>query len=93
MKSALEAMLETEMDVHLGRKELYSATPLLKDDGSSSSTKHRRNGHSPKTIQGDLEPIPKPCSLLPCGGEGLEMRGFWDRHLVRLFPFVIQAKY
>jgi transposase-like protein len=55
MKSGLEQMLDTEMDVHLGRK----GTP--KDDQQSSTNKgkkkgssNRRNGRSRKTIQGDL---------------------------------------
>jgi transposase-like protein len=68
MKSALERMLDTEMDVHLGRKALTSAPgggPLVakaSDDAASSSppaspgkrSANRRNGRSQKTVQGDL---------------------------------------
>jgi putative transposase len=54
MKSALERMLDTEMDVHLGRK----ATAALPTDAAEplgpSSPKNRRNGHSPKTVRGEL---------------------------------------
>ena len=54
MKSALERMLDTELDVHLGRKAL----PTLPADVSPSPTppapKNRRNGHSPKTVRGEL---------------------------------------
>jgi putative transposase len=58
MKSALERMLNTELDVHLGRKGL----PALPSDESPSEPPkkpgkrppNRRNGHSPKTVQGDM---------------------------------------
>ena len=54
MKSALQRMLDTEMDVHLGRKEV----PALLDPPSHSppadASKNRRNGHSQKTVQGEL---------------------------------------
>jgi putative transposase len=50
MKSGLERMLNTEMDVHLGRKgEAESpATEQAKQAGN------RRNGRSKKTVQGEL---------------------------------------
>src|SRR5437870_11787115 len=54
MKSALERMLDTEMDVHLGRKTI-AALPI--DEGPAkdpSGSINRRNGRSPKTVQGDL---------------------------------------
>lgn len=80
MKSALERMLNTEMDVHLGRRQLSITEPaeLLKEtppqappaaaldesaaaNESSSSpanskkrSRNRRNGHSPKTVRGDM---------------------------------------
>ena len=60
MKSALERMLNTELDVHLGRRTLPGAAvdaPLLEQLGEAPPAKrspNRRNGHSPKTIQGDL---------------------------------------
>lgn len=65
MKSALERMLNTEMDVHLGRKTLTvdadgpsRETPASADPTSPSETgkrsSNRRNGRSRKTVQGDL---------------------------------------
>ena len=65
MKSALERMLDTELDIHLGRvseeplrerssdSEEVAAAPQTGQRGSS-----RRNGHSPKTIQGDMGKLP-----------------------------------
>jgi putative transposase len=62
MKSALERMLNTEMDVHLGRRAdpaaadsaaaVADATRLL--DEVQSPAKNRRNGHSQKTVSGDM---------------------------------------
>ena len=68
MKSALERMLNSEMDVHLGRRTLASAAdaaqslalapaPLASASPPASPTKrspNRRNGRSKKTVQGDL---------------------------------------
>jgi len=66
MKSALERMLNTEMDVHLGRKTLSAAPeePAVETatalDSSSPAARpakgspNRRNGRSRKTVQGDL---------------------------------------
>ncbi len=66
MKSALERMLDTEMDVHLGRKALSADaefTPTETSNSSDSSAapaspakrfSNRRNGHSRKTVQGDV---------------------------------------
>jgi len=51
MKSALERMLNTEMDCHLGRSPSAEvAAPAAPTPGS----RNRRNGHSKKTIAGDL---------------------------------------
>jgi putative transposase len=65
MKSALERMLNTEMDVHLGRKtltvdadeppaetsaSLEPSPPVSREECSSN----RRNGRSRKTVRGDL---------------------------------------
>ena len=53
MKSALERMLDTEMDVHLGRKAI--AAPPAKEVGEGGPAPgNRRNGHSQKTISGEL---------------------------------------
>jgi putative transposase len=65
MKSALERMLDTELDVHLGRKSLDVAgekaveLPALKEASLPAArpakrASNRRNGHSRKTVQGDL---------------------------------------
>jgi putative transposase len=63
MKSALERMLDTEMEVHLGRKKLtLSTTDSTEDQGatvaaespSDRPAKNRRNGHSSKTVSGEL---------------------------------------
>lgn len=60
MKSALERMLNTELDVHLGRRTIPALTPELSavgEDASPSTVpgpKNRRNGHSKKLVQGDL---------------------------------------
>jgi putative transposase len=68
MKSALERMLNTEMDVHLGRKTLPVAPDgeRLPDEGATSPAEpgppaspgkrppNRRNGRSCKTVRGDM---------------------------------------
>jgi putative transposase len=63
MKSALERMLNTEMDVHLGRKPTVVTAPLQVDQAplaaaasprAGKRSPNRRNGHSQKTVQGDL---------------------------------------
>jgi len=58
MKGALERMLDTEMDVHLGRKTLAALPPDETQVGEPGAAPNRRNGHSPKTVQGDLGKIP-----------------------------------
>ena len=63
MKSALERMLDTEIDVHLGRRTLSvpsdsSEAASAPESPPTSSGKNRRNGHSPKTIQGDMGRLP-----------------------------------
>jgi putative transposase len=66
MGSALERMLDTEMDVHLGRKQLPGSLGELPLPGVADSSpesqpkpraKNRRNGHSQKTVHGDLGQI------------------------------------
>jgi transposase-like protein len=65
MKSALERMLNTEMDLHLGRKTLSGAEPpaaealpttdpLSSPSDQGKGKSNRRNGRSRKTVQGDL---------------------------------------
>lgn len=53
MKSALERMLDTEMDVHLGRKTIPAMATTEPATGEPAAP-NRRNGHSRKTVQGDL---------------------------------------
>lgn len=65
MKSALERMLDSEMDVHLGRRTLPSAAGVEPSAAAASEPSpaaslgkrcrpNRRNGRSRKTVQGDL---------------------------------------
>ena len=64
MKTALERMLNTELDVHLGRKAAPAALQVAPGEAATSdeqpaaatkpSQSNRRNGHSRKTVQGDL---------------------------------------
>lgn len=60
MKTALERMLNTEMDVHLHRRgptELTSDAPATNSpatDATATVTKNRRNGHSKKTVGSDM---------------------------------------
>ena len=66
MTSALQQMLETEMDVHLGRRreaqEAAEQEPepaaAEMDSGSVPAARNRRNGHSRKTVQGELGELP-----------------------------------
>jgi len=65
MKSALERMLNTEMDIHLGRKTLPvdpegppAETPASAEAPPPAATRkrpsNRRNGRSRKTVRGDM---------------------------------------
>jgi putative transposase len=54
MKSALERMLDTEMDVHLGRKIIAALPTDAIESLGPPAPKNRRNGHSPKTVRGEL---------------------------------------
>jgi putative transposase len=61
MKTALERMLNTEMDVHLGRRANSAATDTTPAADEATTTppaaKNRRNGHSQKTVSGDMGEI------------------------------------
>jgi putative transposase len=65
MKNALERMLNTEMEVHLGRRgqqaEVAAAVAVsdapATDDPLPTARKNRRNGHSRKTVSGDMGDI------------------------------------
>ena len=54
MKSAMERMLDTEMDVHLGRRSPTSRDAAEPTKKKSKRSPNRRNGHSQKTVKGDL---------------------------------------
>src|SRR5215207_7520108 len=59
MKTALERMLNTEMDAHLQRRGPTEttdtpATHSEPTDAPASAPKNRRNGHSKKTVSGDM---------------------------------------
>jgi putative transposase len=54
MKSALERMLDTEMDVHLGRKTIAALPSGEVATGDQAGPANRRNGHSKKTVRGDM---------------------------------------
>lgn len=66
MKTALERMLNTELEVHLGRGSsaasaaLAAAEPQPAAAGGEASwqPRNRKNGFSPKTIQGDTGKLP-----------------------------------
>ena len=57
MKSGLERMLDTEMDVHLGRRPAGDAVGAglpPRPAGEQKRSSNRRNGRSRKRVQGDL---------------------------------------
>lgn len=65
MSSALERMLNTELEVHLGRRALGTANGSPESGAlpdremtSTKSGRNRRNGTSPKTLQGELGKLP-----------------------------------
>jgi putative transposase len=58
MKTALQRMLDTELDVHLGRKEAPAPLDPPAEDPAADTPKNRRNGYSKKTVQGELGEIP-----------------------------------
>jgi putative transposase len=56
MKSALERMLDTEMDVHLDRRA-NAALPAADIAVGGSAPANRRNGRSKKTVSGEMGDI------------------------------------
>lgn len=54
MKSALERMLDTELDIHLGRKAVAALPPAEGAALGPTAPPNRRNGHSQKTVRGEL---------------------------------------
>jgi putative transposase len=67
MKTALEKMLHTELEVHLGRGSSTAAAALGEPENVSSpespsearGPRNRKNGTSEKTIPGDLRKLPR----------------------------------
>jgi transposase-like protein len=57
MKSALQRMLDTEMDAHLGRRTV-PATPDVGGQAPADACRNRRNGYPPKAVQGETGEIP-----------------------------------
>ena len=66
MKAALEKMLNTELEVHLGRGSSAAAAALggpqetasAENPSEARASRNRKNGFSEKTIQGDLGKLP-----------------------------------
>lgn len=66
MKTALEKMLNTELEVHLGRGSSAATAAIDEPEKGSSppspsearAPRNRKNGFSEKTIQGDLGKLP-----------------------------------
>src|SRR3990170_7620079 len=63
MKSALERMLNTELEVHLGRGSIPKEAIAKEDPAAlqvveSPPRRNRKNGFSPKSIQGDMGKLP-----------------------------------
>jgi putative transposase len=66
MKTALERMLNTELEVHLGRRsttatEAFAASEqgsMVEAEGQPPKTRNRKNGTTPKTIQGSVGKVP-----------------------------------
>ena len=98
MKSALERMLNTEMDVHLGRRPMPAATAVpaeqspvtsLAEPRARKRSPNRRNGHSQKTVQGDMGELTLTTPRDPAEGvltavkEGLEILGANPGEVVR----------
>jgi putative transposase len=59
MKAALERMLHTEMDVHLGRKTVAALPAVAEvEAGDPVAATNRRNGRSKKTLRGNRGELP-----------------------------------
>ena len=58
MKTALQRMLDTEIEVHLGRKDLATLLDPPADSPTPNAPRNRRNGYSKKTVQGELGEVP-----------------------------------
>jgi putative transposase len=84
MKAALERMLDTEMDVHLGRKALPALVADDPDVSDPSAPKNRRNGHSPKTVRGEAGEL---CLDIPRDRHGTFEPQLIPKHQRRLAGF------
>jgi transposase-like protein len=66
MKSALERMLNTELEVHLGRGSAGVASTVAAAENTEAAksvdqpprARNRKNGFAPKTLQGDMGKLP-----------------------------------
>lgn len=89
MKSALERMLDTEMDVHLGRvslaagneEETKNLSESICSEAKSKRGSNRRNGHSPKSLQGEMGKLPLD---IPCDRNGTFEPQLIGKHQRRL---------
>jgi transposase-like protein len=95
MTAALEQMLQTELNAHLGR-----GTPLAEKaldgagvgDGAAARPRNRKNGTTPKTVQGDMGQLPleiprdRNCTFQPqlIGKHQRRLAGF-DEKLLALY--------
>jgi putative transposase len=59
MKSALESMLDAEMDAHLARPGDDAPLPFEPPGRQDQPPPNRRNGHPKKAVQGELGDIPR----------------------------------
>ena len=86
MKSALEQMLGSEMNFHLGRSQLANPPRgnVPEFATAAGQPKNRRNGHSPKTIQGDMGKLPLD---IPRDREGTFEPQLIGKHQRRLAGF------
>ena len=93
MGSALERMLDTEMSVHLGRNQLpgslgdppaQGVADPFPESSPKPRAKNRRNGRSPKTVQGDLGEIR---IATPCDRDGTFEPQLIPKHQRRLSGF------
>jgi putative transposase len=59
MKSALQRMLDTERNVHLGRSEAPTPLDPPAQPPTPDRPRNRRNGYAQKTVQGELGEGPR----------------------------------
>ena len=81
MKSALQRMLDTELDVHLGRIEAPVPLDCPAEDLAADTPRNRRNGYSKKTVQGELGEIPLDIPRDCSGSFDPQLIGKYQRRL------------